>query len=63
MITMENLIRGEGDLVKGYPKIGSRKRTSQREKKASKEGLSQNKREFQNTFFSMSKMVKVLYDD
>jgi hypothetical protein len=30
---------------------------------ASEEGLSQNEREFQNTFFSMSKMVKVLYDD
>jgi hypothetical protein len=27
------------------------------------EGLSQNEREFQKTFFAMSEMVKVLYDD
>jgi hypothetical protein len=30
---------------------------------ASKEGISQNEREFQRTFFAMLKMVKVLYDD
>jgi hypothetical protein len=42
MITREKLSHGEGD-----PKIGSRKRTSQSEKMASEEGLSQNKREFQ----------------
>jgi hypothetical protein len=30
---------------------------------ALKEGLSQNEREFQRTFFAMSEMVKVLYDD
>jgi hypothetical protein len=30
---------------------------------ASEEGLSQNEREFQKTFFSMSEIVKVLYDD
>jgi hypothetical protein len=29
----------------------------------SKEGLSQNEREFQITFFSMLEMIKVLYDD
>jgi hypothetical protein len=29
----------------------------------SEEGLSQNEGEFQRTFFAMSKMVKVLYDD
>ena len=30
---------------------------------ASEEGVSQNEREFQKTFFAMSEMVKVLYDD
>jgi hypothetical protein len=30
---------------------------------ALEEGLSQNEREFQRTFFSMSEMVKVLYDE
>jgi hypothetical protein len=63
MITREKLSHGEGELVEGDPEIGSRKRTSQSEKMASKEGLSQNEREFQRTFFSMSEMVKVLYDD
>jgi hypothetical protein len=43
--------------------IGSRKRTSQSEKMASEEGLSQNEIEFQKSFVSMSEMVKVLYDD
>jgi hypothetical protein len=63
MITRENLSHGEGELVEGDPEIGSRKRTSQSEKMASEEGLSQNEREFQKTFFAMSEMVKVLYDD
>jgi hypothetical protein len=63
MITREKLSRGEGELVEGDPEIGSRKRTSQSEKMASEEGLSQNEREFQRTFFAMSEMVKVLYDD
>jgi hypothetical protein len=63
MITREKLSRGEGEIVEGDPDIGSRKRTSQSEKMASEEGLSQNEREFQRTFFSMSEMVKVLYDD
>jgi hypothetical protein len=63
MITREKLSHGEGELVEGDPEIGSRKRTSQSEKMASEEGLSQNEREFQRTFFSMSEMVKVLYDD
>jgi hypothetical protein len=59
MITREKLSCGEGELVEGDPEIGSRK-TSQR---TSEEGLSQSKREFQKTFFAMSEMVKVLYDD
>jgi hypothetical protein len=63
MITREKLSCGEGELVEGDPEIGSRKRTSQSEKMASEEGLSQNEREFQRTFFAMSEMVKVLYDD
>jgi hypothetical protein len=63
MITREKLSHGEGELVEGDPEIGSRKRTSQSEKMASEEGLSQNEREFQKTFFAMSEMVKVLYDD
>jgi hypothetical protein len=40
MITRENMNRGEGKLVEGDPKIGSRKRTSQSEEMASKEGMS-----------------------
>jgi hypothetical protein len=30
---------------------------------ASKEGLSQDEKEFRKTFFVMSEMMKVLYDD
>jgi hypothetical protein len=60
VITKEKLSRGEGELVEGDPKIGSRKRTSQSEKMALKDKLSQNEREFQKTFFAMSEMVKVL---
>jgi hypothetical protein len=63
MITREKLRHGEGELVEGDPEIGSRKRTSQSEKMASEEGLSQQEREFQRTFFAMSEMVKVLYED
>jgi hypothetical protein len=43
MITREKLRCGEGELVEGDPKIGSRKMTSQSEKMAS-EGLSQQER-------------------
>jgi hypothetical protein len=63
MITRENLSHGEGKIVEGYPEIGSRKRASQSEKMELEEGLCQNEREFQKTFFFMSEMVKVLYDD
>ena len=63
MITREKLSCGEGELVEGDREIGSRKRTFQSERMASKEGLSQNKREFQRDFFAMLEMVKVLYDD
>jgi hypothetical protein len=63
MVTKEKLSHGEGKLVEGYPKIGSRKRTSQSEKMAPEEGISQNKTELQKTLFAMSEMVKALYED
>jgi hypothetical protein len=44
MLTREKLHRGEGDLVEENPLIGLRKRTSQSEKMASKEGLSQDEK-------------------
>jgi hypothetical protein len=62
MITRENMNRGEGDLVEKNPEIGKRKRTSQSEKMASEEGLSHDEKEFRNTFFAMSDMMKVLYE-
>jgi hypothetical protein len=63
MITRENLSHGEGELVVGDPEIGSRKRSSQSEEMASKEGMSQNEIELQKTLFVMSEMVNVLYED
>jgi hypothetical protein len=63
MITREKMNRGEGDLVEENPEVGSRKRTSQSENMASEEGISHIEIEFQKTYFTMSEMVKVLYDD
>jgi len=63
MIIREKLSHGEGEIVSGYHEIVLRKRKAQSEKMVSEEGLSQNEREFQRTFFAMSEMVKVLYDD
>jgi hypothetical protein len=63
MIKREKLNRGEGELVEENPEIGSRKRTSQSEKMASEEGLSHDEKEFRKTFFAMSEMMKVLYED
>jgi hypothetical protein len=63
MITRENLNRGEGELVEENPLIGLRKRTSQSEKMASENGLSNEEKEFRKTFFTMSEMMKVLYED
>jgi hypothetical protein len=40
MLTRENIHRGEGDIFEENQLIGLRKRTSQREKMASEEGLS-----------------------
>jgi hypothetical protein len=63
MITREKMNCGEGKLLEGDPEIVSRKRTSQSEEMASKEGMSQNEIELQKTLFTMSEMVKVLYED
>jgi hypothetical protein len=63
MITKENNNHGEVKFLEGDLGIGSRKRTSQSEEMASKEGMSQNEIKLQNTLFAMSKMVKVLYED
>jgi hypothetical protein len=63
MITRERMNRGEGELVEENPEIGSRRRTFQSENMGSEEGLSHDDIEFQKTFFAMSEMVKVLYDD
>jgi hypothetical protein len=63
MLTKEKLLRGEGELVEENLLIGLRNRTSQIERMASEEGLSQDEKEFRKTFFAMSKMMKVLYDD
>jgi hypothetical protein len=63
MLTREKLHCGEGELVEENPLIGLRKRNSQREKMASEEGLSQNEKEFRKTFFAMSEMMKVLYEN
>jgi hypothetical protein len=63
MITREKLSHGEGELAEGDLEIGSRKRTSQSEKMASEERMSQNEIELQKTLFAMSEMVKVLCED
>jgi hypothetical protein len=44
MITREKLNHGEGKIVEENPLIELRKRTSQSEKMASKEGLSQDEK-------------------
>jgi hypothetical protein len=63
MITKERMNHGEGELVEENPEIGSRKRTSKSEKMASEEGLSHDEKEFRKTFFAMSEMMKVFYED
>jgi hypothetical protein len=63
MLTRKNLHCGEGKLVEENPLIRFRKRTSQRERMASEEGLSQDEKEFRKTFFAMSEMMKLLYED
>jgi hypothetical protein len=63
VITREKLNRGEGDIVEENPLIVLIKITSQSEKMASEEGLSHDEKEFRKTFFAMSEMMKVLYED
>jgi hypothetical protein len=63
MLTSEKILCGEGELVEENPLIGLRKRTSQSEKMVSEEGLSRDDKEFRKTLFSMSEMMKVLYED
>jgi hypothetical protein len=63
MITREKLSHGEGKLVEGDLEILSIKRTYQSEEMASEEGISQNEIELQKNVFTMSEMVKVLYED
>jgi hypothetical protein len=63
MITREKMSHGEGDIVEENPLIGLRKRTSQSEKMTSEEILSNDEKEFRKTFFTMSEMMKVLYED
>ena len=63
MITREKLQRGEGELFAENPLIGLRKRASLSATMASKEGISQDEKEFRKTFLAMSEMVKVLYED
>jgi hypothetical protein len=63
MLTRGNIHHVEGNLVEENPLIGLRKRTSQSEKMASEEGLSQDEKEFRKNFFAMSEMMKVLYED
>jgi hypothetical protein len=63
MITREKIHCGEGKLVEENPLIGLREINSQSEKMALEEGLSQDEKEFRKTFFAMSEMMKVLYED
>jgi hypothetical protein len=63
MLTRENIQRGEGEFFEENPLIRLRKRASHTEKMASEEGLSQDEKEFRKDFFSMSEMMKVLYED
>jgi hypothetical protein len=63
MTTREKLNCGEGEIVEENPLIGLKKRTSQSEKMASKEKLSNEEKEFRKNLFTMSEMMKVLYKD
>jgi hypothetical protein len=63
MLTREKIIRDEGEIFEENPLIGLRKRTSQSDRMASEEGLSQYEKEFRKKFLAMSEMMKVLYED
>jgi hypothetical protein len=53
MLTREKIQRNEGDLVAENPLIGLRKRYSHTKNMATKEGLSQDEKEFLKIFFAM----------
>ena len=53
MLTREKIHHAKGELVEENPLIVLRKRTSQSENMASKDGLSQDEKEFRKTFFTM----------
>jgi hypothetical protein len=63
MLTREKLQCGEGELFANNPLIVLRRRASHSKKMASKEGISQDEKEFRKTFLAMSEMVKILYED
>jgi hypothetical protein len=63
MLTRERLLHVEGDLVEENPLIGLIKRAYDTKKMASEEGLSQDEKEFRKDLFSMSEMMKILYED
>jgi hypothetical protein len=63
MLTREKIQCGEGNIVEENPLIRLIKRAPHTEKMTSKEGLSQDEKEFRKYFFSMSEMMKVLYED
>ena len=62
MITREKLNCGEGEIVEENPLIGLRKRTSQSEKMASEDKLSNEEKEFRKNFFAMLEMMRVFYE-
>jgi len=63
MITKEMMNRGKGEIFEKNHEIVLRKRSFQSDKMASEEGLSHDEKEFRKTFFTMSEMLKVLYED
>jgi hypothetical protein len=60
MLMISKSQNGEGKLANFISVI---ERELRRKSMASREELSQEEKYFQNNLFSMSKMVKVLYDD
>jgi hypothetical protein len=60
MLTRSKSRRGEGSLAKFIYEI---ERVFRKKRMASEGGTSPRTKKFEEAFFSMSKMVKVLYDD
>jgi hypothetical protein len=63
ILTMEKIHHVEGEIFEENPLTSLRKRNSRSENMASEEGVSQDEKEFQKTFFVVSEMMKVFYDD